>query len=58
MPRASPGPARQRKKLWLQRHQVYPLATDYCQSWQQLPDYRAYHATLIADPALPGKWQP
>jgi hypothetical protein len=23
-----------------------------------LPDYGAYHATLIADPALPGKWQP
>ena len=25
--------------------------------WQHLPDYGAYHATLIADPALPGKWQ-
>jgi hypothetical protein len=23
-----------------------------------LPDYGAYHTTLIADPALPGKWQP
>jgi hypothetical protein len=37
---------------------VYPLATHYCQTWQHLPDYGAYHATLIADPALPGKWQP
>jgi hypothetical protein len=49
--------ARQRKKLWLQGRSVYPLATHYCQTWQHLPDYGAYHATLIADPALPGKWQ-
>lgn len=50
--------ARQRKKLILQGRTVYPLATHYCQTWQHLPDYGAYHATLIADPALPGKWQP
>lgn len=50
--------ARQRKKLFLQCLPVYPLATHYCQTWQHLPDYGAYHATLIADPALPGKWQP
>lgn len=50
--------ARQRKKLWLQGRPVYPLPTHYCQTWQHLPDYGAYHATLIADPALPGKWQP
>jgi hypothetical protein len=50
--------ARQRKKLFLQGRPVYPLATHYCQTWQHLPDYGAYHATLIADPALPGKWQP
>jgi len=50
--------ARQRKKLWLQGRPVYPLATHYCQTWQHLPDYGAYHATLIADPALPGKWKP
>lgn len=37
---------------------MYPLATHYCQSWQHLPDYGAYHAALIADSALPGKWQP
>ena len=50
--------ARQRKKLFLQGRPVYPLATHYCQTWQHLPDYGAHHATLIADPALPGKWQP
>ena len=50
--------ARQRKKLFLQGTPVYPLPTHYCQTWQHLPDYGAYHATLIADPALPGKWQP
>lgn len=50
--------ARQRKKLWLQGRPVYPLPTHYCQTWQHLPDYGAYHATLIADPALPGKWHP
>jgi hypothetical protein len=50
--------ARQRKKLFLQGRPVYPLATHYCQTWQHLPDYGAYHAALIADPALPGKWQP
>lgn len=49
--------ARQRKKLFLQGRPVYPLPTHYCQTWQYLPDYGAYHATLIADPALPGKWQ-
>jgi hypothetical protein len=49
--------ARQRKKLFLQGRPVYPLATHYSQTWQHLPDYGAYHATLIADPALPGKWQ-
>jgi hypothetical protein len=49
---------RQRKKLFLQGRPLYPLATHYCQSWQHLPDYGAYHTTLIADPALPGKWQP
>ena len=37
---------------------MYPLATHYSQTWQHLPDYGAYHATLIADPALTGKWQP
>jgi hypothetical protein len=36
---------------------VYPLATHYRQTWQYLPDYGANHATLIADPALPGKWK-
>jgi hypothetical protein len=50
--------ARQRKRLFLQGKPVYPLPTHYCQTWQHLPDYGAYHATLIADPALPGKWQP
>ncbi|MEM2112252.1 MAG: hypothetical protein QXX08_10330, partial [Candidatus Bathyarchaeia archaeon] len=50
--------ARQRKKLFLKGRPVCPLATHYCQTWQHLPDYGAYHATLIADPALPGKWQP
>jgi hypothetical protein len=50
--------ARQRKKLWLQGRPFYPLPTHYSQTWQHLPDYGAYHATLIADPALPGKWQP
>jgi len=50
--------ARQRKKMWLQGRPVYPLTTHYCQTWQHLPDYGAYHATLIADPVLPGKWQP
>jgi hypothetical protein len=50
--------AKQRKKLFLQGRPVYPLATHYCQTWQHLPDYGAYHTTLIADPALPGKWQP
>jgi hypothetical protein len=49
---------RQRRKLFLQGQPVYPLATHYCQTWQHLLDYGAYHATLIADPALPGKWQP
>jgi hypothetical protein len=49
--------ARQRKKLFLQGRPVYPLSTHYSQTWQHLPDYGAYHATLIADPALPGKWQ-
>jgi len=50
--------ARQRKKLFLQGRPVYPLAINYCQAWQHLPDYGAYHAALIADPTLPGKWQP
>lgn len=50
--------ARQRKKLFLQGRPVYPLPTHYSQTWQHLPDYGAYHATLIADTALPGKWQP
>ena len=50
--------ARQRKKLFLPGRPVYPLATHYSQTWQHLPDYGAYHATLIADPALPGRWQP
>ncbi|GAP10012.1 hypothetical protein BECAL_01166 [Bellilinea caldifistulae] len=50
--------ARQRKRLFLQGRPVYPLPTHYCQTWQHLPDYGVYHATLIADPALPGKWQP
>lgn len=49
--------ARHRKRLFLQGRPVYPLPTHYCQAWQHLPDYSAYHATLIADPALPGKWQ-
>jgi hypothetical protein len=49
---------RQRKKIWLQGRPVYPLPTHYCQTWQHLLDYGAYHATLIADPALPGKRQP
>jgi hypothetical protein len=51
-------PKRQRQKLFLQGRPVYPLASHYSQTWQHLPDYGAYHATLIADPALPGKWQP
>ena len=50
--------ARQRKKLFLQGRPVYPLAIHYCQTWQHLPDYGAYHITLITDPALPGKWKP
>jgi len=50
--------ARQRRKLFLQGRPVYPLATHYCQAWQHLPDFGAYHTALIADPALPGKWQP
>jgi hypothetical protein len=50
--------SRQRKKLFLQGRPVYPLVTHYSQTWQHLPDYGAYHETLIADPALPGKWQP
>jgi len=50
--------ARQRKKLFLQGRPVYPLATHYCQTWQHLPDYGAYHAALIADLALLGRWQP
>jgi hypothetical protein len=50
--------ARQRKKLFLQGRPVYALSSHYCQTWQHLPDYGAYHAALIADPALPGKWQP
>ncbi|MEJ2351274.1 MAG: hypothetical protein P8Y03_15925 [Anaerolineales bacterium] len=33
------------------------MPTHYCQTWQHLPDYGAYHVTLIADPALPSKWQ-
>jgi hypothetical protein len=49
--------ARQRKKLWLQGRPVYSLPTHYCQTWNHLPDYGAYHAALIADPALPGRWQ-
>jgi hypothetical protein len=51
-------PAHQRKKLFLQGRLVYPLLSHYYQTWQHLPDYGAYHATLIADPALPDKWQP
>lgn len=50
--------ARQRKRLFLQGRPVYPLPTHYCQTWQHLLDYGVYHAILIADPALPGKWQP
>jgi hypothetical protein len=46
------------KKLFLQGKPVYPLPTHYSQTWQHLPDFGAYHATLIADLALPGKWQP
>ena len=49
--------ARQRKTHFLQGRPVYPLASHYCQTWQHLPDYGAYHTTLIADPALQGKWQ-
>ncbi len=49
--------ARQRNKLFLQGRPVFPLHTHYSQTWQHLPDYGAYHATLIADPALSGKWQ-
>lgn len=48
---------RQRKKLFLQGRPIYPHATHYHQTWQHLPDYGAYHATLIADPALPVKWR-
>jgi hypothetical protein len=51
-------PKRQRQKLFLQGRPVYAIRSHYCQTWQHLPDYGAYHATLIADPALPGKWQP
>jgi hypothetical protein len=50
--------ARQYKKLFLQGRPVYPLPTYYCQAQQHLPDYGAYHATLTADTALLGKWQP
>jgi hypothetical protein len=53
-----PSPATQRKRIFLEDRPVYPLATHSYQTWQHLPDYGAYHATLIADPALPGKWQP
>ena len=49
--------ARQCKKLFLQGRPVYPLPTHYCQTWQHLPDYGAFQTTLIADPALPGKWK-
>lgn len=49
--------ARQRRKLFQQGRPVYPLPTHYSQTWQHLPDYGAYHATAIADPALSGKWQ-
>jgi len=49
--------ARQRRKLFLHGRPVYPLAIRYSQTWQHLPDYGAYHATLLADPVLPGKWQ-
>jgi hypothetical protein len=48
----------QRPKLFLHGKPVYPLVGHYCQTWQHLPDFGAYHAALIADPALPGKWQP
>jgi hypothetical protein len=51
-------PKRQRNKLFLQSRPVFPMSGHYCQTWQHLPDYGAYHATLIADPALPGKCQP
>jgi hypothetical protein len=47
--------ARQFKKLFLQGRPVYPLTPHYRQTGQHLPDYGAYHAALIADPALPGK---
>ena len=50
--------ARHRKKLFLQGRPVFPLPMHYSQTWQHLPDYGTYHAALIADPALPGKWQP
>jgi hypothetical protein len=50
--------ARQRKKLFLQGRPVYALSSHYCQTWQHLPDYGAYHAAMIADLALLGKWQP
>lgn len=35
------------------------ISTKCCSAsaWQHLPDYGAYHAALVADPALPGKWQ-
>jgi hypothetical protein len=49
---------RHRKKLFLQGRLVYPLPSHYNQSWTHLPDYGAYHAALIADSAVPGKWQP
>ena len=50
--------ARPRKKLFLQGWPLNPLTSHYCQTWQHLPDYGAYHAGLIADLSLPGKWQP
>jgi hypothetical protein len=51
-------PMRQRQKLFLQGRPVYPMRGHYYQTWHHLPDYVAYHAVLIADSALPGKWQP
>jgi hypothetical protein len=49
---------RQRQKLFLQGRPVYAFRSHYCQTWQHLPDFGAYHAVLIADSALPGKWKP
>lgn len=38
--------------------QTRRLSGHDCHTWQRLPDYGPYPAAFIANPALPGKWQP